>query len=51
MGVDPDLPSLVAWELRRPEGYVEVAHAVRSEPARLTEPYPVVVVPAGLVAA
>jgi Uma2 family endonuclease len=42
--VDPDVPSLVAWELRDGE-YVEVANARGAERASLTAPYAVEVVP------
>lgn len=45
--VDPDEPSIVAWELRG-DAYVEVGRAVGDEPLALTAPYPVTVVPAAL---
>lgn len=46
--VDPDEPSLRAWELR--EGtYIEVGHAVGAEPYRAARPFPVGITPAALV--
>ena len=46
--VDPDEPYLIAWELRE-GGYVEVAHVRADEPYHARRPFPVTVVPAGLV--
>ena len=46
--VDPDEPSLTAWELRDGE-YVEVAHVVGEEPYAAAAPFDVVVTPARLV--
>ncbi|WP_350278190.1 Uma2 family endonuclease [Kribbella sp. HUAS MG21] len=46
--VDPDTPSLIAWELRD-GAYVQVAKVAGDEPARLTSPYDVTVVPADLI--
>ena len=46
--IDPDEPSLRAWELR--EGrYVEVSHITGDEPADLALPWPVQIVPSQLV--
>lgn len=46
--VDPDTPSLIAWELQ--DGtYVQVAKATGDEPAHLTSPFDVTVVPADLL--
>src|SRR6266540_5351456 len=47
--VDPDEPFLIAWELRD-GSYVEVAHVKADEPYEATVPFPVTVVPRGLVA-
>ncbi|GAB2654886.1 Uma2 family endonuclease [Kribbella swartbergensis] len=46
--VDPDTPSLIAWELRD-GAYTQVAKAVGDQEARLTSPYEVSVVPASLL--
>jgi Uma2 family endonuclease len=46
--VDPDGPSLTAWELRD-GGYVEVAHVTGAEEFRAGLPYPVTIVPRRLV--
>ncbi len=46
--VDPDGPSLTAWELRRGE-YVEVAHVVGDERYAATSPYEVTFSPAELL--
>jgi Uma2 family endonuclease len=46
--IDPDEPSLVAWELRD-AAYVEVAHVVGEETFRAARPYGVNVCPAQLV--
>jgi Uma2 family endonuclease len=46
--VDPDTPSLIAWELRD-GAYVQVAKATGDEAAQLTSPYDVTVVPADLI--
>ena len=45
--VDPDTPSLIAWELRD-GAYTQVAKVTGTEPARLTSPFDVAVVPADL---
>ena len=46
--VDPDIPSLTAWELR--EGaYVLAGEASGEQPLTLTAPFPVTVVPARLL--
>lgn len=46
--IDPDEPSLRAWDLR--EGrYEQVAHVTGDEPARLSLPWSVEIVPSGLV--
>jgi hypothetical protein len=45
--VDPEEPSIVAWELRDGR-YVEIGRAVGDERLPLDRPYSVVVVPAGL---
>jgi Uma2 family endonuclease len=46
--VDPDEPSLIAWELR--DGtYEQVAHVMGDEPFDASVPFPVRVVPAELV--
>jgi Uma2 family endonuclease len=46
--VDPDTPSLIAWELQ--DGvYVQVAKVTGEEEARLTSPFDVTVVPADLI--
>lgn len=46
--VDPDVPSLLAWELHGSD-YVEVARVSGSESAELQRPFPVRVSPADLV--
>ncbi|WP_237565632.1 Uma2 family endonuclease [Ornithinimicrobium cavernae] len=46
--IDPDAPSLQAWELRDGH-YVEVAHVTGDEPAELSLPWPVQIVPGDLV--
>lgn len=46
--VDPDTPSLIAWELRD-GAYTQVAKVVGDQEARLTSPYDVTVVPANLI--
>jgi Uma2 family endonuclease len=46
--VDPDTPSLIAWELQD-GAYVQVAKVTGEESARLTSPYDVTVVPADLI--
>ncbi|RIQ12949.1 Uma2 family endonuclease [Jiangella rhizosphaerae] len=47
--VDPDEPSVTAWELR--DGvYAEAGRAIGDEALELTRPYPVRIVPAELVA-
>lgn len=46
--VDPDTPSLIAWEMRD-GAYAQVAKVAGDEPARLTSPYDVTVVPADLI--
>jgi Uma2 family endonuclease len=46
--VDPDTPSLIAWELRD-GAYVQVAKVTGDEAARLTSPFEVTVVPADLL--
>ncbi|TCC27201.1 Uma2 family endonuclease [Kribbella speibonae] len=46
--VDPDTPSLIAWELQD-GAYVQVAKVTGAESARLTSPYDVTVVPADLI--
>jgi Uma2 family endonuclease len=45
--VDPDTPSLIAWELRD-GAYVQVAKVTGDETARLTSPFEVSIVPANL---
>jgi galactose-1-phosphate uridylyltransferase len=47
--VDPDEPSLVAWELRD-RSYVEVVHVTADEAYDASWPFPVTVVPQSLVA-
>jgi Uma2 family endonuclease len=47
--VDPDEPSLIAWELLD-GSYAEVAHVAANEPYQARWPFPVTVVPGGLVA-
>jgi Uma2 family endonuclease len=47
--VDPDEPSVLAWALRD-GSYVEVGHATGNDPLELSEPFPVRIVPAELVA-
>jgi hypothetical protein len=46
--VDPDTPSLIAWEMRD-GAYVQVAKVTGDEEARLTSPSDVTVVPADLI--
>ena len=46
--VDPDTPSLIAWELRD-GAYTQVAKVVGDQEARLTSPFDVTVVPADLI--
>lgn len=46
--VDPDTPSLIAWKLQD-GAYVQVAKVIGDEPARLTSPFDVTVVPADLI--
>ncbi|MGW5188410.1 Uma2 family endonuclease [Kribbella sp. NPDC004138] len=46
--VDPDTPSLIAWELQD-GAFVQVAKVTGDEAARLTSPYDVTVVPADLI--
>lgn len=46
--IDPDESSLRAWELRD-GAYVQVAHATGDEPADLTLPWPIEIVPSHLV--
>jgi Uma2 family endonuclease len=46
--VDPDTPSLIAWELQD-GAYVQVAKVTGDEPAHLTSPFDVTVVPADLI--
>jgi len=46
--VDPDTPSLIAWELRD-GAYTQVAKVTGDESARLTSPFEVTVVPADLI--
>jgi Uma2 family endonuclease len=47
--VDPDEPSLIAWELT--DGfYVEVAHVTGDQPYQAVRPFPLTVVPSALVA-
>lgn len=46
--VDPAVPSVRAWELRDGE-YVEVGHVSGSEALTLTRPFPVTLVPQGLL--
>jgi len=45
--VDPDTPSLIAWELQD-RAYAQVAKVTGGEAAELTSPYDVVVTPADL---
>lgn len=47
--VDPDGPSLTAWELRDGR-YVEVASAMGDDAVTLERPFPVTITPASLVA-
>lgn len=47
--VDPDEPSVIAWELRD-GAYAEAGRATGDEALELTAPYPVRIVPADLVA-
>ena len=46
--VDPDTPSLTVWEMRD-GAYAQVAMVTGAEPANLTSPYDVQVVPADLI--
>lgn len=46
--VDPAVPSITAWELRRGT-YVEVAHAVADETVELHQPFDVTITPDDLV--
>jgi hypothetical protein len=46
--VDPDTPSLIAWELRD-GAYTQVAKVVGDQEVRLTRPFDVTVVAAGLI--
>jgi Uma2 family endonuclease len=46
--VDPDTPSLIAWELRD-GAYAQVAKVIGDQEARLTSPYDVTVVPSDLI--
>jgi Uma2 family endonuclease len=46
--VDPDTPSLIAWELRD-GAYTQVAKVTGDESAVLTSPFDVSVVPANLI--
>ncbi len=46
--IDPDEPSLRAWELRE-HHYVEVAHATGDEVAKLSLPWPIEIIPSHLV--
>jgi Uma2 family endonuclease len=46
--IDPDEPSLTAWQLRGGE-YVEVAHVVGDQEFEAVTPYPVRIIPARLV--
>jgi Uma2 family endonuclease len=46
--IDPDEPSLTAWQLRGGE-YVEVAHVVGDQEFEAVTPYPVTIIPARLV--
>jgi hypothetical protein len=46
--VDPDTPSLIAWELRD-GAYAQVAKVTGDESVRLTSPFEVTVVPADLI--
>ena len=46
--VDPDTPSLIAWELRD-GAYTQVAKVVGEQEVRLTSPFDVTVVPANLI--
>jgi Uma2 family endonuclease len=46
--VDPDTPSLIAWEMRD-GAYTQVAKVVGDQEARLTSPYDVTVVPTDLI--
>jgi Uma2 family endonuclease len=47
--VDPDEPSLTAWELAADGAYVEVTRVTGGETARLTRPFDVRVTPSALV--
>jgi Uma2 family endonuclease len=46
--VDPDIPTLTAWELRNGR-YVEIAHATGNDAFEATAPYSVRIIPAELV--
>lgn len=46
--VDPDEPSVTAWDLRGGT-YVEAGHATGAETVALALPYPVAIPPADLV--
>jgi Uma2 family endonuclease len=46
--VDPDTPSLIAWEMRD-GAYTQVAKAAGDVSARLTSPFDVTVVPTDLI--
>ena len=47
VAVDPDEPSLLAFEFRAGE-YAEVAHVAGTQPATFERPFPVTMVPAEL---
>ncbi|MEI2777650.1 MAG: Uma2 family endonuclease [Tetrasphaera sp.] len=47
--VDPDVPSIIAWDLRD-GGYVEVGSAAQDEAVTYELPYPVTIRPADLIA-
>ena len=47
--LDPDVPSLTAWELAADGQYVEVAHVVGDETWTATLPFPVTIRPADLL--
>ena len=46
--IDTDVPEIVVWELRE-AGYVEVARTTDDQSCSLTAPFPVTIVPSGLV--
>jgi Uma2 family endonuclease len=48
--VDPDAPAMAAFELDDEGEYVQVGYAAGSRPLRVDRPFPVAVVPTGLVA-